>query len=513
MRIASILAVFVLLPLCAHECQADAPTDNPTAKYKLKWTEEIRWNQVVDISKIPGKSWDERLAKAQSKLPDGGVIYFPAGEYKFQDSIQLGNGIVLRGETPKVNEARNDKFSPPTRLEFPRYQPKLNGNGTPIDSAFNGIYVQHPEADSNCGLVNVSINRGHIRFAETPEHKCGKNRLVVGCLLRNAAVADPSVPNRKIGQHAWQRHTSRHHAAVHVKSAENALIANNRLPKSGDDNFLQKNYVIKGRKGKSFTVKEGVLFDYDNRPGLYINDFGIGPGGGNGTAGTPKSHPWGFRKGVEIRDNFIYCSGRCAIAFSGDGVICANNTIRFPQGIQRWTTTGQNSCSGSSTNDNRAVQMRGYHWKVNHNDYVVHSNIAMPSKYRINDGEGLMHEAHVNSAIKDSELIGNKGNAYISLYRVHGIDGLIIRDNHIQSKGQIQAIFALSGFFEKKFPCRDVTIENNITENSGILIEGTPSSNNVVRNNRHVGKGGVILNLANAKVSGNKGYEVKTKRK
>ncbi len=493
--------------------RADVPTDNPTAKYKLEWTDQIKWNQVVNVKDMPGKSWEERLNKAQETLAKkgGGVIFFPAGVYRFQDSIHIQDGIVIRGENPKgATEARQDKYEPPTRFEFPRYTPKMSGQGTSIETAFKGIYVKDPQSAGNCGIVNVSVNRGHIRFTEAEGHHCGKNRLVVGCLLSNAAVADPSVPNPKIGQHPWQRFTSRHHAAIHVKSAENALIANNRLPKSGDDDFLQKGYIIKGRKNSKYVVKEGVWFDYDNRPGLYINDFGIGAGGGDGPAGTPKSHPWGFRKGVEIRDNYIYCSGRCAIAFCGDGVICADNVIRFPQGVKRWTTTGQNNCTGSSTNDNRAVQMRGYRWQVIGNDYVVHSNIAMPSKYRINDGEGLMHEAHVNSSIKDSKLIGNKGNAYISLYRVHGIEGLIIKDNHIKSKGRIQAIFALSGYFEKKFPCWDVLIEDNITENSGILIQGHPASNNIVRNNRHIGEGGVIVNRANAKLSGNKGYEVKT---
>ncbi|MGF1580127.1 MAG: hypothetical protein ACFCD0_12260 [Gemmataceae bacterium] len=505
----------IVITLAATITKADVPTDNPVAKYDLKWTDAIAWNQVIDISNVKGDSLEARFDDAQKRLPKGGVVYFPAGVYRFQNSLKIQDGIVIRGANPKrVTEARKDGYSPPTSFEFPRYIPKVKGNGTPTDTAFKGIYLADPTIASHCGVVNVAINRGHIDFDESEERKCGKNRLVFGCVLRNAAVAVPNVPSKKIGQHPWQRFTARHHAAIHVNSAENALIANNRLPKSGDDNFLQKGYILQKarRRGEKLVVTTGVLFDYDNRPGIYVNDYGIGAGGGNGPAGTPKSHPWGFRKGVEIRDNYIYCSGRGAIAFTGDGTICANNVVRFPKGLMRWTTTGLRQVTGSGTNDNRAVQMRGYRWTVEGNDYVVHSNLVAPNgSYRINDGEGLMHEAHVNSSIKDSKLINNKGNAYISLYRVHGVDGLIVRGNEIHSKGKLAAIFVLSGYFEKKFPCRGVVIENNVTKNSGILIQGDPARNNVVRNNRHIGPGGVIQNKANAKLNDNRGYKVENR--
>ena len=63
--------------------------------------------------------------------------------------------------------------------------------------------------------------------------------------------------------------------------------------------------------------------------------------------------------------------------------------------------------------------------------------------YRINDGEGLRHEAHFNSAVKDSRLIGNKGNAYLSSYRVHGIDGRLIRGNDVRVPKGIEVIFVV----------------------------------------------------------------------
>ena len=44
--------------------------------------------------------------------------------------------------------------------------------------------------------------------------------------------------------------------------------------------------------------------------------------------------------------------------------------------------------------------------------------------YPINDGEGLMHEDHCNSAIVDSRLVGNRVNSYLSIYKCGPIDGL-----------------------------------------------------------------------------------------
>jgi len=51
---------------------------------------------------------------------------------------------------------------------------------------------------------------------------------------------------------------------------------------------------------------------------LQSSYFGIAESWTN-VAGTPESHPCGFRKGTVIRDNDIYCTGRTAISFTGDG--------------------------------------------------------------------------------------------------------------------------------------------------------------------------------------------------
>lgn len=482
------------------------PKNNPTAYLKLGWTSMIKWDNVVDITKIEGVDWQDRLNRAQRKLKSkgGGIVYFPAGTYKFDDSITIADGVVLRGAAPRKSDAKSDSYAPPAKFEFPRYVPLLSGEGTPIDTAFKGIYLEEPATASNCGMVNISVNHAHIHLSQAEGHKCGRNRLVFGCMLRNAAIAEPGVPDLSIGQKPWQRFTKWHWAAVSVKTYENALLANNRLAPS-DDSFLMKDYVIKARRKDEGTKEFDVWFDYDFRPGLECNDACIGAPGGSEPSGTPESHPWGFRKGIVICDNYIYSTGRNAIEFAGDGVLCARNTIRFKENVWRQTVKGFKESSGSSTTDTRPVQMRGWRWTVEDNDFEVYRNWAADHKYHINDGEGLMHENHCNAAIKDSKLLNNRGNAYLSLYKTGLIDGLIIEGNDI-AVNRGKAIFVDADHDkERRGACRNVKIINNTTV-GGILIAGEPASNNLVANNINTGEPAEIDNRANARLVNNNGY-------
>ncbi|MBN2137760.1 MAG: hypothetical protein JW720_08135 [Sedimentisphaerales bacterium] len=490
--------------------RAAAAKNDPASHLKLAWTGKLKWDNVVDITTVSGGDWAQRLANAQKQLTarGGGVVYFPAGKYVFTDSITVADGIVLRGAEPKVADAKSEAYSPPTVFEFPRYRPKFDGDGTPIETAFKGIYLDDPAGASNCGMVNVSLNRAHIHLGQAEGYKCGVNRIIYGCVLRNAAIAEPRVPDIALGQKPWQRFTKWHWAAVSVKTYENALLANNRLIKS-NDSFLMKGYVIQSRDKNVGTKEYDVWFDYDFRPGLECNDACVGAPGGEEPSGTPETHPWGFRKGIVICDNAIYSTGRNAIEFSGDGTICARNYIRFPDDIWRQTVMGFRESKGSSTTDTRPVQMRGWRWVVEDNDYEVFRNWASDHAYHINDGEGLMHENHCNAHIKDSRLTNNRGNAYLSLFKTGGIDGLHIEGNDI-TVDRDMAIFVESDHSDThKGPCRNVSIVNNRTV-GGILIKGDPASNNVVKGNVNRGQIAPLKNHANAKLENNKGYEVQT---
>ena len=483
---------------------ADAPADDPLAGYKLPWTSKVRWANVVDVTRMKGDTDDARVAAAQAAVAGlgGGVVYFPAGTYTFRDTIQLLDGVVLRGADPgPVRAARDERYSPPTKFEFPRYEFVAEKDGTPLGTAFKGITLAAPATAANVGVVNIALNRGHIRFAGdgTDKHAAGASRFVVGCVLRNAAVADPGVPNPKLNQKAWCR------------AAADALVANNRLPQSGDDNFTMAGYVLLG-PGKKEAVIDGVVFDYDNRPGIYLNHYAIGGAGGAGPDGTPESHPYGFRTGLIVRDNFVYNTGRTAIGFCGDGVVCANNVVRFPPAVWRPTATGTALTTGASTNDNRAVEMRGWRWVVDGNDYRVHRNIAADRKYAINDGEGLMHEDHVNSTVKDGVLTNNRGNTYLSIYKTAGIDGLLVEGNDIrlgdgkQTIARGAAIFVSADRNKERFPVRRVRIVKNTVSGGGILLSGDPAAECVVRGNRCVGAKAALDLRAAADAADNDGF-------
>lgn len=501
---------------------AEPPTDDPMAELKLDWTRQIPWGRVINIATAPGQTVEDKLAAAQTELAKkgGGVVYFPAGVYTFTKSIKLQNGIVLRGADPgKVRSAHDEHFALATRFEFPKYDFKAEADGTPIASAFMGIYLADPATAGNVGVVHIAINRGHVHLRDdgSDDHKAGPNRFVFGCMFRNAAVADAAVPSAKINQKPWQRFTARHHAAIDIQASENILVANNRLPKSGEDNFTMNGYVLLDAKRKE-TAIDGVIFDYDNRPGIYVNHYGIGGAGGMGPDGTPETHPHGFRKGIVIRDNYVYNTGRMAIGFCGDGVKCLNNVIRFADSVWRPTATGLQITAGSSTNDNRAIEMRGWRWVVDGNDYLVYRNWAFDKKYKINDGEGLMHEDHVNSTIKDSVLTNNKGNTYLSIYKTAGIDGLLVKGNTIklgdgkQTIASGSAIFVSADRTKERFFVKNVTISDNIVAGGGILLSGDPSQNNVIKGNSYVGDGkGSILLRASAEVSDNTNFEVSKK--
>ncbi len=499
---------------------AELPFESPLAALKLEWTNQLKWVNVVDVTHLPGEGIEEKLTAAQSLLSvkGGGVAYFPAGTYSFKDSIKLLDGIVLRGVDPSpVKSAQNDNYGLLTKFEFPKYEFAPEGDGTPILKAFKGIYLADPAGASNVGVVNIDINRGHIHLNDdgTEAHKAGRNRIVFGCVLRNAAGADASIPNLKLNQKGWQRFTARHHAAIDVCADANLLIANNRLPKSGDDNFMMNGYVIQDTKKKETTI-DGIVFDYDNRPGMYVNHYNIGGPGGQGPDGTPETHPHGFRKGIVIRDNYIFNTGRLGIGFCGDGVQCLNNMIRIPDDIWRPTVTGTILTTGSATNDNRAVEMRGWRWLVDGNDFQVHRNWAFEKKHKINDGEGLMHEDHANSTIKDSILTNNRGNTYLSLYKTAGIDGLHIEGNDIrlgdgrQVSANSIAIFVSADRTKERFPIKGVSIIKNTVAVGGILISGDPSEKNEVKGNKNAGVGTVPLILkADAGVADNTGFEIK----
>ncbi len=514
-------SLFVMLTGCVFTllgCGGAIPVDNPAAAWdESGWTGQIPWDRVVDIRDVDGQSIDQRVAAAQQQLgAGGGVVYFPPGEYVFSDHILLQDGVVLRGSDPRDPAAAvDDDFRPATRFRFPAYRMRFDGEPTGNETAFKGIRLADPATASNCGVVNIALDYGHIELGVAAGYRSGRNRLVVGCLLTNAARLDHNVPDLQLGQHPWQRFTARHEAAIELHTAENVLVANNRLNPS-DGSFEMPGFVLlqKPQHGNERKlVERTVMFDYDNRPGIAVNVYSLGGGGGRDPKATPETFAPGFRKGIVITRNYVHSTGRNCIAFTGDGTVCSFNKVRMVPGLQRHTHTGRHVATGSATNSNRAMMIRGWRYAVEGNDLTSYRNRVHGRAFYINDGEGIMHEGHANSTIKDSRIINNTVNAYLSIYKTAGIDGLEIRGNVIKPAGpgtdtKIPAIFVDSDRNWDRHYIHNVKILDNITSGK-ILIRGAPARGNVVRGNLFVGDNPekrLILNSAKALVENNEGF-------
>ncbi len=482
------------------------------------WMNELRWGNIVNVAQMPAKTIDGKLVIAQKRLArdGGGVAYFPPGVYHFSRTIKLRDGIILRGADRRLRDLYHpDEGVPRTRFVFPKYQPDVARTGGDVPEsgspdagssggAWSGIHLAAPATASNCGVAFIDIDHGHIYFGEGENHQAGRNRFVVGCRLQHAAVPVEEVPDAALGQPRWHRFPSRRQAAIHLYANENALVAANHLP-TATDNFAMPGYVIHDRgKGKPSLTLDEVIFDYDNRRGIAVNPYVLGGIGGRDPKGTPQTHPHGFRKGIVITGNVIRSTGRTAIHFSGDGTICSGNQVFFKKDVDRWTHTGRHKASGSSTNGNRAILMSGWRWTVAFNEYRVYRNRVPGTPYYINDGEGMMHEGHANCTVKDSKVINNRGNAYLSIYKTAGIDGLLVEGNRLYLDdpgvaGNIGLIYVVSNRNWDRHYIRNVTIDRNDLSGGGIVIEGAPAENNVVSHNTHVGEGKAkFINGANA---------------
>jgi hypothetical protein len=513
----------------AWAAPAPIPTNNPAARYGIAWTAEPAWARVVVVTNYAGASWDERFAAAQADLvaKGGGVVYFPPGVYAFTNTVRLESHVVVRGGPPgakgvryeTVVSARDGEYAPSTRFQFPAYAPKCEGAGTPVASAFKGIELREPDKTTHCGVVNLDLDRGHIKFGcdvyeidqtFAPGFKAyGRNHIVYGCRLTNTAVQDPRLP--KEWQEPWQRWTHRHQAAIDIRAAANVLVANNRIPESEPADFPMPGFKIRQGNATSgpIVARDDVVFRYDNRPGIYVN-YGT-------VQGTPETHPHGFAPGIDIRENYVYCYGCLAIGFSGDGTFCGLNVVRYKPG--RYLPIFNGETDSHFTNNNRAIEARGWRWTIAHNDYEVYSNTQYTGEFggHYGDCEGLMHEAHCNTSIKGSKLLYNVGNRYLCVWRVP-MDGLEIRGNIIRlatTDAGAKPAICIQGQVHKAntlHPIKDVHIVDNVTE-GGIRLHGEDAGGNLIRGNRNVspGPGSIELTIKGAVVEGNENYQVTDK--
>jgi hypothetical protein len=417
------------------------PTDNPVATHygwtQYPWTDDIFWGHVFNIADFPGSTLTGRFTAARNAASavGGGVIYFPAGTYHFEDTIRLTNGIVLRGAAPTngIFDARVAGFDPPSKLVFPQYNPTFTGSGTPNSTAFKRITVAAGDTDSNLGLVWLDVNRAAINLQGAMNSGRNRNIVVFGVRNNNVAEASPDVPASF--QPAWSRYSYRFAANIRIQAYANVLVANNRLNDNITDNFNQPGYVVTNTTSgglTTFTDGSRVPFHYGNHYGIVVNRSQSG-----GLNETPLTAPSLFRPGIVIRDNFVFHTMRVAIHAAGQGLIIRDNVVRDQSGKQWWTDpVGTRQASNSQTLENRAIDWAGWDVTITGNDYQVYRHLLNGGPYLSVDGEGiLLQECCGGTQANGLTIARNTGNAYISLYKIPDIRDVLIVSNTVTDTG------------------------------------------------------------------------------
>jgi hypothetical protein len=255
------------------------PTDAPTATLygagAYPWAESmLAWKCVYNVLDYPASTSDASfyLAQAAAVAGGGGVVYFPAGSYKFSGHLFLNSSVAVRG-APTTARAKVGKqpgpLAPATRFTFP-------------DRMHYGILNLDPAAKA-LAVVNIAFEFGSIMlwpglspapasaqalpwpaslktywYGATAVVGAGSNKLVLSCTLTSVAfgATDPANPSTS---NPWAFRFSH---AIAVYADANSLVANNLIPFSPTGPKVTIH--LKGDKNPSETLP----FAYDNRYGV-----------------------------------------------------------------------------------------------------------------------------------------------------------------------------------------------------------------------------------------------------
>lgn len=535
-----VLIPFLSFCLVLSQWVKAQPTDNPyRSLYPLSrashWTEVLSWSQIYNVTTFgatPNDGLDDlsaiRAAIDAAHIAGGGVVYFPAGTYEVSDSLILKSGVILRGETPAMNNAKDAAFSPPSKLVFPKYiyDTLANGGlGTPTNTAFK-VITSTPEV-KNIGVIYLDINRAGIEFhpefdslgmvshagGTTPNfqpRQKNRNILVLGVRSNNVAqpslrVPDVSGPDK---MRPWQRWYNYFVGNIDIYADENVSIVNNRLNDRITDNFLQPNYRVRNRctnctnyrnvgAPNNGTVNAQVFvpvlspehaeFDYSAHYGITLNRDKKVMTNGVRTIRQfiwypePAQEPSLYAKGFQIEDNWIYKTNRVGIWCAGLGLTVRNNIIKdttinnsatWATPKKRWLDPngGEVLRNFSATFENRGIDFGGSEIYIEGNDVLVSAADFPESQYGSIDGEGIMDQ-------------GNGGGT--------NPNGLYIRSNTVASNrddctNPTIGVYRTNG-------ANNVVYENNVfTGNSRCMqIEAdrgnnTSMTNVLVRNNSNI---------------------------
>lgn len=494
MRVLKLIWTFLLL---SHFAWAQ-PVDNPYwSKYpnapSTHWTNFIQWGRVVNINQVAGSSWLDKLNRAQDSLSllGGGIIYFPAGTYYFEEDILLKTGIIIRGDYPANNDAKSPDFAPPTRWVFPQYIPSFSGSGTPNSTSFKVIRADI--GAGNIGLVHLDINRGRISLS-TGYSSTSFGTLVFGIRQNNIAVPSTDVPSAN--QFGWQRFCSRFASNILVRNNGNAIVANCRLNDFTNntqypipnEEYEQPNYLADSSNQVVIAPQQYAKFSYTDHYGIHFQRAN------SITYGTPQTAPELFKIGGEILDNWVFKTMRVGIHAAGLGLIIKGNSVTdLPNKVQWLNPQGTGWIRNmSATLENRGIDFSGWNISVDSNYIRVNRHTFFGTSYQSIDGEGiLVQECCGGTSVKDYKIRGNNLNAYIGIYKMRDIHNLLIDGNNLNGESNILVSADRNGCsLNNQNPCatlRNIFVTNNFGiggwcgrgAGTGIAFEGALGGQNV----------------------------------
>ncbi|TAE49163.1 MAG: hypothetical protein EAZ88_22870 [Oscillatoriales cyanobacterium] len=335
-------------------------------------------------------------------------------------------------------------------------------------------------------MVNLDINRSPIYLLSNLDYSKNRNIVVYGLRSNNVAEPSSSVPDLNF-QAAWQRYANPYVANIKVNALANVLIANNRLNDSITDNYQQPEYQVKS--GETDVVEEyDVRFDYSNHFGILV---GL------------------FRKGIAIRDNWVYHTMRAGIRASGNGLVVKNNAIRDDARKRWWTDDTGAGVAGKNTSFNsRAIEWAGWNVLIQDNDFQVYRHQLKDSEFLSNDGGGIViHACCGGTSVRQAEIVGNTGNSYIGISQVPRIRDVRIFGNKLLSnvKGDWPLIYVNADTEQKINGMQNAIVENNTVKGSLLAVASQGGRGNAIRNNSGFNVGS-IKSSCHVTVSKNKGF-------
>lgn len=507
------------------------PTDNPYRSFYPQtpfphFTDLIQWNRVWSIVDFQDTTMVARYNKARDFVAQqgGGILFFPAGTYVFENSIQFKANVVIRGETPSVILAKDSNFAPPTRFDFPQYFPSDTGLGTPNSTAFKSISAS-PNT-SNAGIVFVDVNRANVSIrsqtfitVQTPRGSTSRsveqnqNLIIFGVRSNNVASPYNTVP--AASQHKWQRFSSPFASNLSIYAWKNASIANCRIndfERNGiypipNLSFPQPGYLAERQVGAQTVMDtlEGhqAMFNYTDHHGISMNRKATI------TNATPEEEPGNFCPGLEIRDNWIYKTMRVGIICSGLDIKIDGNLILDKPNKQTWLHPQgiRIASNNAATYENRGIDFGGWNVQITNNEAFVYRHKIFNGPYYSVDGEGiLLQECCGGTSINGAYIAKNKTHdCYIGLWKVRDINHVVIDSNDTGDDGIF--LMANTGGGGNNYglhSIRDSRVRGNKTR--FINVDGNRGGRNViVEGNTSTGNGGIDVPCF-ARVENNVGF-------